>query len=286
MIKPRGHREQGIALVTVIWALLLLSTVAAALMLLARSSRDDVLARRDISDVSNAAEAGVWQAILGTLSDRPEERWPIDGSERQIEIGKAVVDISITDESGRIDLNTAEDRFLAALFEVAGISHDDSIQLVDRVRDWADEDDLRRLHGAEGNEYRLARKSFMPQNRAFRKVEELSQVLGIDYEVFRLIEPGLTVYSGRYNVDPASAPPIVRKVLAVIEGAERPAVQSMGVGSLAGRALRIEATARTKKSHSFTIITVVRITGNPDEPYWILVWQQGMPLKAATNKSY
>ncbi len=126
----------------------------------------------------------------------------------------------------------------------------------------------------------------MPQNRAFRKVEELSQVLGIDYEVFRLIEPGLTVYSGRYNVDPASAPPIVRKVLAVIEGAERPAVQSMGVGSLAGRALRIEATARTKKSHSFTIITVVRITGNPDEPYWILVWQQGMPLKAATNKSY
>jgi general secretion pathway protein K len=275
MKKDTLRNEAGIALVTVVWVLLLLSAIATVLVILARGSHDNVQARRQQMQLS-AVEAAIWHAVIGLLDENPETRWPVDGSNRQIIAHDLTVTVRVTDEAGRADLNTAEDRLLTALFQAAGIEYEQAVQLTDRVRDWTDADDLRRLRGAERNEYRLAGKDYMPQNRPFRHVEELRQVLGIDLELYNCIAPGVTVYSGRYNVDVSHAPQIVQAAQAIMTDSQADVQlsRSTTVGSLNGRAVRIRAMAALKEKEIQGMQVVVRLTGNAADPYWILDWQR------------
>src|SRR5690625_4200857 len=92
------------------------------------------------------------------------------------------------------------------LFVSRGVEEAEAWHLADAIEDWRDEDDLPRLYGAELAEYEAAGYPYGPANQPFGSVDELQQVIGMSWDLFRELEPLLTVHSsGQINPAFASA---------------------------------------------------------------------------------
>jgi general secretion pathway protein K len=138
-----------------------------------------------------------------------------DGRVYEVDFEGAKLRIAIYDETGKIDLNVADPALLTALFASAGLAQREAEALAAAVRDWVDPDDLVSVNGAEEAEYRAAGRPYKPRNAPFETVAELQQVLGMSFELYRELEPLVTIYSGRAQPNPAYAPP---EVLALLPG--------------------------------------------------------------------
>ncbi|WP_223787070.1 general secretion pathway protein GspK [Marinicella meishanensis] len=208
-------RQQGIALVLVLWVTLLMSVIAGSFAL---SARTESLQSRILFNEAQArflAEAGLNRAVYELRNPDPETRWIADGRVHRFQLDGASIEIKITDESGKIDLNQAGEELLVGLFASVGIEYDEAIGLVDKIMDWKDADEEIRLAGAEDADYFAAGYPHGAKDAPFDTVPELIQVMGIDYEVYQKIQPALTVYSGRKNINLAFAP---KEVLMSIDG--------------------------------------------------------------------
>ena len=231
------------------------------------------------------AEAALNRAVLALLDKRPEQRWRVDAAPQNFTFEGAVISVAIQDELGRIDLNQADVPLLAGLFRGTGQAGEATDMIVDRISDWRDPDDLRRLHGAEGAEYAKAGFSGRPRNAPFQSVEELKLVLGVAPDVYRRVEPFLTVYSNQSTIDPRFAP---REVLLALlggdgmRGALPAAGQDVGVieplVSLDGRAFKVQIDF-TLGEANVSRQAVIRLTGDPEKPYWLLSWRQSRPFE-------
>lgn len=153
-----------------------------------------------------------------------EEKWRTDGTLYRWRFGDHVVYVSIQDEGGKIDLNTAEDELLRGLFVSVGLDEQQADRMVDRIIDFRDPDDLHRLNGAEDNDYEDAGLPYGTKGAPFEAVEELQQVLGMTYEIYKRVVPALTVHSGKEGIDHRSAP---REVLLALPGVDADLVKNM-----------------------------------------------------------
>lgn len=209
------NRQQGIALVLVLWVALLMSVIAGSFAL---SARTESIQSRILFNKAQArfmAEAGLNRAVFELRNPDPETRWIADGRPYEMELDGVKIEIKMTDESGKIDLNQANEELLIGLFASVGVDLDEAIGLADKVMDWKDADEEVRLAGAEDGDYFAADYKHGAKDAPFDTVPELIQVMGITYEMYRKIEPALTVYSGRRNINLAFAP---REVLMAIDG--------------------------------------------------------------------
>ncbi|MGQ0676963.1 MAG: general secretion pathway protein GspK, partial [Rhodospirillales bacterium] len=112
---------------------------------------------------------------------------------------------SVVDECGKVDLNTGWGELLRGAVQVAGLSGRDADALAEAIMDWRDPDDQRRARGAERRDYeRLGLVG--PRNAPFAAVEELQQVMGMTPEIYRRIEPIVTVSCLQSGIDPRVAP--------------------------------------------------------------------------------
>ena len=132
--------------------------------------------------------------------------WRWDGTVYAWTYGSGQVLVSIQDEDGKIDLNTAEDELLQNLFLSVGLDDDASAALVDAVADFRDEDDHHRHNGAEDRDYADAGLPYGAKDAPFEAVEELRRVIGMTRETYGHVAPALTVFSGRLGIDPRVAP--------------------------------------------------------------------------------
>ena len=111
----------------------------------------------------------------------------------------------LTDEDRRINLNTAPAGVLQRLFERAGMREDEALSAAASIEDWRDEDHIEHSHGAEGMYYRSLSDAYDCKNGPFENVEELLLIRSMRPEIYRKVEPSLTVYgSGRLNLNTAS----------------------------------------------------------------------------------
>ena len=194
----RDRSEQGIALIAVIWALALLSIIAANLSVEANTSTR-VARNLDESAVAQAAaDAGIQRAILdlGTSTTTAGAGgFRSDGTVYAWRFSNSTVLISIKDEASKIDLNKAPEALFTALFESIGVDPDQAESLADAIADFRDADNLKHLHGAEEPEYRDAGLAWGPKNAPFQTIEELQQVLGMTAEIYDRVAPDLSVYA-------------------------------------------------------------------------------------------
>jgi len=207
--------QRGIALVLVLWVALLMSVIAGSFAL---SARTESLQSRILFNETQArfyAEAGLNRAVYELRNPDPETRWIADGRVHKIQMDDTTIEIKIIDESGKIDLNQANEELLVGLFASQGVDYDEAIGMSDKILDWIDADEETRLAGAEDADYFAEGYPHGAKDAPFDTVPELIQVMGIDYEMYRKIEPALTVYSGRKNVNLAFAP---KEVLLSIDG--------------------------------------------------------------------
>lgn len=204
-------------------------------------------------------------------------------------VGWTAVSISIQDELGRIDINHADGALLARVFQAAGLENQAASALVDKVLDWRDSTPLKRLNGANAQDYRAAGSTSLPRKGPFQSIDELKLVLTMTPDLFRRVEPALTVYSGSQFFDQRVAP---REALMALPGMDLAKVATImaarggdsgqpgGLGAVLGAA----AVPMTPAGRAFTVRTeitrpnaahvreaVVRLTEDPTRPFYSLV---------------
>ncbi|NCT66780.1 MAG: general secretion pathway protein GspK [Rhodanobacteraceae bacterium] len=195
--RARPAHARGVAFVLVLWVIAMLSILLGSFSLIARTENLQARHLFDTTQARYAAEAGLNLAVYELRKSDPAARWVGDGRPYTFGYGDAEIEVRITDDSGKIDINAADETMLANLFTARGVPLDKAQALADAVLDWRDPDDLARPNGAEIAEYKAAGLPYGPKNAPFDTVSELQQVLGMDYALYEQLEPSLTIYSGR-----------------------------------------------------------------------------------------
>lgn len=202
-----GRRQQrGIAFVLVMWVIAMLSVLLGSFALVARTEGLQSRHLFDTTTARYAAEAGLNLAIYGLSKSDPQQKWVADGRPYMFMFDGAEVEISITDDSGKIDINAADTVSLKNLFVGAGVEEAKAEELADAIQDWRDPDDLTQPHGAERGDYSAAGLPYSPRNAPFETLSEIQQVFGMDYALYAKIEPAITMFSGRSTPSAAYAP--------------------------------------------------------------------------------
>lgn len=206
MIRGSPTCQRGVALILVIWVIALMSVLLGSFALIARTESLESRHLLDGTIARYAAEAGIERAVYELRNPDPTTRWVGDGRPYEFVFDNARIQVELTDESGKIDINTADDTLLQALFESVGVDSERAAALADAIQDWHDPDDIVRPHGAEAGEYKSAGLPYGPGNSPFQTVSEVQQVLGMNYALYTKIEPAITIYAGAPKPNPAYAP--------------------------------------------------------------------------------
>ena len=265
-------RQNGIALIAVLWTLTLLSLIGITLAW--ESHTGSQIARNVVESASAraAADAGVERAILD-LSSRPgrTEAFRTDGTTYVWRFAECTVYISIRDEASKIDLNKAPPPLLAALFVSIGVSPEKAQSLADAIADFRDTDDMRRPSGAEASDYRDAGFAWGPKNAPFEVVEELQEVIGMRPEIYEKAAPDLSVYSLTSTI-PATADERLSGIVRRAGFIPQPPTASPR------QAFSIRAEARSANGATFVRNAIIQLKvrqGNVELGPLMLSWSRG-----------
>jgi general secretion pathway protein K len=188
--------QRGIAFIVVIWVMVLLTVLLAGFAVIART---EALQARHLAESTRArymAEAGISRAVWELRNPDPLTRWAGDGRSYEFEFEGAKISVAIQDESGKIDLNAVDGAVFMRYLEGRGVDGQRAQQIADALMDWRDADDLTQPMGAEDADYEREGYPYGAADNGFQTVGELQQVMGMDYELFRQLEPDLTIWGG------------------------------------------------------------------------------------------
>ena len=286
-------KQTGVALILVLWVTVLLTVIASSFALSARTEGVQAKIVFDTTKARYLAEAGLHRAVYELRNPDQESRWKADGRPYKIDFAEAEIEVSISDETGKIDINLASNELLVGLFASLGISDDEAIMLTERVVDWRDNDNIKGFNGAEDDDYESEGYKYGAKDALFDTVPELQQVMGITYEMYMKLEPAITVYSGSRNINIAYAP---LQALVALEDVEREdalqyiedrelvegigdAVPILGNGQSSaarggGVAFSIKAKATLSNGHWAELDATIRLGGTVNgRPFRIVRWR-------------
>ncbi|MBY4678554.1 type II secretion system minor pseudopilin [Marinobacterium arenosum] len=204
-------------MVGVLWLVILLSLIATTLSITSRSEVRLAGNLVDAARAAHAADAGIEWALWSLLLP-PEEGWLADGQIHEMELDGIQVRVALYDELGKFNINLTGPEQLVGLFDSIGLDDQKGQELTDAILDWRDKDDLRRLNGAEDDDYLAAGREGGAKDAPFESLAELRQVLGMTEEIYQSIRPALTIYSNQRLINPLVAPR--RALLALSEVSE------------------------------------------------------------------
>ena len=196
LMRPLMRSEKGVALLMVLWVLTILMVIVLSFSFMARTETYATLAFKEKMEMKFLAEAGIQRGIEEILymkqnAQLPQfegsELWKTDGTPYSGRLGEGEYEVRITDESGKIDLNTLNETsgiILKTLLTNMGVQDENADTIVDSILDWKDADDLVRLHGAESDYYMSLPNPYKAKNANFDTLEELLLVKGMSYEIF------------------------------------------------------------------------------------------------------
>jgi len=282
-----------VALILVLWVTVLLTVIAASFALSARTEGVQARMVYDTTKARYLAEAGLHRAVYELRNPDPDSRWMADGRVYKMNFAEAEIEIKITDETGKIDINLASDELLVGLFASLGISEDEALMLTERVIDWRDNDNIKGMDGAEDDDYEAEGYKYGAKDALFDTVPELQQVMGISYEMYKKLEPAITVYSGARNINPAFAP---RQALMALEdvgqeeaqqfidereeldkpGEQLPLLPNGQTGSVRGGGVAFSITTKATLSngHWAAMDATIRLGGTVNgRPFRIVRWR-------------
>ena len=293
------RRQRGVALVLVIWASVLLTVIATTFIVERRTDLMVVANSASLARAEAAAEAGVHRAMFEMYrNDAASDRWRADGTPRTWTFDGVPLYIELRDESAKIDINTAADALLRGLLLTSGVEEADVQKLLDAILDWRDPDSLKRPSGAEEPDYREAGLAYKPANAPFQAIEELQLVLGMRPEIYRRLQPSITVFSRQPGINPQLA---TREVLLAVPGitaeivdkyiADREAARAQGLplpalpqaGAYASGStmvLNVVSEARLDDGTVFVREAVALMRPMPRKPVTFIAWRErSMPVE-------
>jgi len=261
--------RRGIAQLLVLWALLLLGTLALGFSL---SMRTEAQAARNGIDDARAyfeARTGVARAafLLATLSVDNVMRMEIAGRE-----GDASYEVRVESESGKVDINLVSEEVLLEILRKGGLPDEEAESVRDAILDWKDPDDTPRPRGAEAPDYAQLQEPVRPRNGKILAVEELRYVKGVTPEFFQgFLSRVFTANGNSPNVNFLRAPEVVLRSLPgvspeaaaqiVARRAEDPPMTAAELAAMVGQGLTSQGLALIsggQASNAYTITATGR----------------------------
>ena len=283
------RRQRGIALVVVLWVVALLALMAVSQTAAVRNETLIVGNLVEAAQARAAAYAGLQLAIADLQKPLPARDMSTDAAFYTLHFGSSQLLISISDESGKVDINAAPGTLLDALLEASGVEPGRREALVAAILDWRDRDDLRRINGAEENDYRTAGLDYGPRNAPFQSLEELALVIGFDAQTYHAIADSLTIYSGSASINTAVAPASLLQALSALgdKAEAQPDAGDVGDSSTlsnprsvsGGNVFSIYVEALLDSNVRERIEAVVRLVptrANSPQRYELLRWREGV----------
>ncbi len=180
--------SRGTVLITVLWIVLLIAFLAFSL---AADVRTEVLSARDSLDSEQAflmakTAADVFFQNMQTPGTLRGDTVRQEDGIYIFPFNRGEARIYLDSDAGFIDINAADDKLLASMFDSVGVDELTRNQLVDSILDWRDVDDIPRLNGAEVDDYGqvLPGSRRLPRNAAFQTVDELLLVKHMTPQIF------------------------------------------------------------------------------------------------------
>ena len=184
---------------TVLWILLVISFISFAL---AAAVRTELNAAGNSFDSERALfmAKGAAEAVLYKIQNPdtfPQSAMREERGEYVFALDSGEVRVKAETDASRIDLNGADEKVLASMFDSLGIDAAVKNELVDSILDWRDPDDVPRAHGAEVSDYGqvFLSRGRLPYNGSFNTMQEVLLVKHMTPEI----------YFGRADFDTASS---------------------------------------------------------------------------------
>ncbi len=224
-----SDRQSGFALVLVLWALVFLAVLATNLASGVRVQAKVTRNQVDQLQAYYAARAGIQVGMARILQreqyvarhparvsaaqrsraswnrgansnlhpleveengdEEVSELWKVDGRPNPMDYDNSTLNVFITQENGKIDLNNSNPIILRNLLGLCGLEQQDVDIIVDSIADWRDGDNLHRENGAEEEYYKTLNPPYRPRNADFTSVEELLRVRGMSADLLFALLP-------------------------------------------------------------------------------------------------
>lgn len=279
----RRARARGVVLVAVLLLVAGLIAIATAIVTLSVSQRRAAQRTAEAETRRELLDGAIRVALAEISFGKPEGPFWHPRQPRRVSIAGKQVEVILEREGGRIDLNTAEPKYLVAALAVMGRSEAEARAGAARVRDWIDADDQASAGGgAERREYQAAKLNYEPRNAPFESVQELRQVLGLHDLTDEQLD-AFTVYSQQLEPYAADAQGSVRDALAWLVraagegGANEMPIDAGGTDSsepvsYTGSVIRLRACLADEHP-SPCRTTVQRPTGSSRQPFQVFLWR-------------
>jgi general secretion pathway protein K len=269
-----GHPNPGstgFALIIVLWMLVLIAFIVAAMVAAARTEIRVAGNLTANADTVAAADGGVSRAIFELLAPDPKERWPIDGSGHAFMLGDCRVSVHVYDEAARINPNLASPEMLTALLRLSGSDPVMARRLAAAIGAWVGSTGAARPGDALIGEYRSAGRNYTPPGEPLETISELRDVLGMTPEILAAIRPHLSLFAPA-EPDLTNADPVTGAVMAAL-GKARAGLAPRPPQPAAIVTARITAVARGPGNAQARRTAVVRIDAR-SASYQILAWRR------------
>jgi type II secretory pathway component PulK len=205
---------------------------------------------------------------------------------QQLDLPGGLVTVTLQPERRRLDLNTADEQLIFAIFAANGWELHEARAMAARIADWTDVDDEPRKDGAESSDYAAAGRPYGPRNGAFESVEELRQVLGGEDIAPELLD-AFTVYTHERVPAPSLASAPVLRALKFadqqhlgahtwlpegdVSSLSSDGMQDVG-HTFAGEVVRLRACAAHGGVQRCRL-AIVRVTGSVRQPLQVYSWR-------------
>lgn len=232
------NTQQGFILIAVLWICLLLSIFALNMSTKSRLAGVQAMNIQDMSVNTQSLYSGLaigyheyikyrdnkeileyseeWESLAG----QGLELWFPRFEPYLVEVGEDLVGVQIKNISGKLNINRVGLALLQEIIMVCGVSSlSEATSIANSILDWIDEDDLKRLGGAEKEYYLSLPRPYLPKNNQIEDIRELLLVQGVTRDILQGTNdhPGLvhffSVHGDPERMDINSADPETFSVL-------------------------------------------------------------------------
>jgi len=205
-----GRNQNGVVLISVLWVIAGLSIIVASNLTAVRTDIQLTQTHLRLAQARAISEAGIYWAIHSLLRPRETARPGLPEDRVTLDWGNALVSLSIENDAGRIDINTADPRLIESALVHAGVDASTARNIVAG---------LERLRAAlEASE--VADET---ETRIFQSVEDFAAGLDVPLHIKQRLVSWFTVYNGREGINPLAAG---RAVLLAVPGMSEGRVES------------------------------------------------------------
>jgi len=251
--RPRRD-EQGFVLIAAIWLLILAGSIAAILMLRSMAGATAAAEHQDSAQRMMARDSAIETMLADRLFNGERSVWWTVPAAGTIAIGDRRVTLSVTSESGRLDVNGADPALIDRALQGFGVGAADRTRIVARL-----------------TALRTAKR------RIASLPELLALIGGARARSGSCIADSLTWISGMAEPRPDQMPSDLARALGGAGGA---AAQASRLPPEGGAALRVEASEAGRPP----MIAIVRTSGLPQQPTSISVWGAPAPCPATVTQ--